>query len=330
MGVEEGFRLLAALDEEIKHRKTERALAEGFASLEEYEQHTLEEQRQQEIRDEKAIREHCLATGKSRQQYEREREEFLLEQIRRHPKRQDYSLLPTMEPCDCENHPFPFFCPQSLVDFKSQDFPDMMEYTSNVHHLEPEDVKIQDTDKSKRLDQELLEQYWIRRPDNPKLDIPFWAKADGVVQQIIRQSGRQEASISPSPSPLQTPSLLSDYPVSASPSADDVVTDSTNTSIEIEGANYIIRLPCPHEAPLTHVSQDEFPTGDSKKHILKGRPRELRKRRPRATTKAAVWHASKDSRIIKSSWKPAMGLRSRNVTEFYELGCDGKGAYYRR
>ena len=102
MGVEEGFRLLAAQEEKMKRRKTETALAEGFASLEEYEQHELEERREQQIRDEDAIKEHCLATGKSRQQYELEREGFLLEQFRRHPKRQDYSSLPTMQPCNCE------------------------------------------------------------------------------------------------------------------------------------------------------------------------------------------------------------------------------------
>ena len=102
MGVEEGFRLLAAETENMKRRKTERALAEGFTTLEEYEQHELEERREQEIRDKDAIKEHCLTTGKSRQQYELEREGFLLEQFRRHPKRQDYSSLRTMQPCGCD------------------------------------------------------------------------------------------------------------------------------------------------------------------------------------------------------------------------------------
>ncbi|KAI4145419.1 MAG: hypothetical protein LQ341_002399 [Variospora aurantia] len=326
MGVEEAFRILAAQAEKVKHRKTEKALAEGFASLEEYEQHQLEEQREQEIRDENAINEHCLATGKSRQQYQLEKEEFIREQIRRHPKHEDDSSLPTFQPCDCEEHAFPFFCLQSLVEYKSQDFPDMMEYSSRIHHLEPEDIKIQDTDKSKRLDQELLEQCWIRRPDNPTMDIPFWAKADGVVQQIIRQNACQEAPISPSPSPLQPPSLLSDNTVSASPSANDVVPDLMKTSMEVESADHSVRLPYPHEAPLMQVSSKKLPTSYSEKHIRNGRPGELRKRRPKPISKAADWHAGKDSRIIKTSWKPALGLRSRNITKFYELGCDGKVA----
>ena len=206
----------------------------------------------------------------------------------------------------------------------------MIGYTSSVHHLKPQDTKIQDADKSKRLDQALLEQYWVRRPDNATRDIPFWAKADGVVQQIIRQNGCQEASISPSPSPLQTPSLLSDNPMGTPPSADDLGTDSMNVSMEIENADHSVRQPCPQETPLMQVPPNKLPTTYSAKHIQEGRSGELKGRRPTATTRAAFWPASKSSRIIKSSWKPAMGLRSRNITKFYELVCDGKGTNHRR
>ncbi len=112
MGVEEAFRLLAAQEEELKRKRTEIALAAGFTSLEEYDQHRLEEQRQEEIEEEEAIKQHCLATGKSREQYEREREEFLDEQIRRHPKKTKYSFLPPMDKCDCEGRLFRY----SLID----------------------------------------------------------------------------------------------------------------------------------------------------------------------------------------------------------------------
>lgn len=206
----------------------------------------------------------------------------------------------------------------------------MMGYISTIHHLNPEDIKIQDTDKSKRLDQEHWEQHMARKPDEATVDLPFWAKADGVTLQIIRQSGFQEASISPSPSPTQVPSLLPDDPASSSPSADDAATDSTNTSMKSEAADHIIRLPCWHETPLTKVCQSELPTTRAEKHSPKGRPGEFRKRRPGATTKAAKWCASKDSRITKPSWKPAMGLRSRNVSTFYKLGSAGKAADYQQ
>ncbi|KAL8773768.1 MAG: hypothetical protein Q9209_001536 [Squamulea sp. 1 TL-2023] len=328
--MEEVLRILAAQEEKMKHKRTERALAAGFASLEEYKQHQSEKERQEEIEKEQAIKQHCLATGKSREQYQREREEFLDEQIRRHPKPTEYSFLPPMNKCDCKEHAFPFFCAPSLVDYKSQHFPDMMEYISTIHHLNTEDIKIQDTDKSKRLEQEHWEQHMARKPDEATVDLPFWAKADGVTLQIMRQSGFQEASISPSPSPTQVPSLLSDDPASSSPSADNAATDSMDTTIEIEAADRLISLPCSHEIPLTKVCQSELPTIRAEKHIPKGRPGDFRKRRPSATTKAGKWCVSKDSRITKSFWKPAMGLRSRNIATFYRLGCDGKAADYQQ
>ena len=199
----------------------------------------------------------------------------------------------------------------------------MMEYISNRHYLEPEDIKIQETDSSKRLDQEHWEQYMARKPDEATLDLPFWARADGVTLQIMRQSGLQGASISPSPSPRQLPSLLPDDSPTGSPSADDPVTDSANTSMEVDVTEPI---DCLQETLWSQVSQTELPNTSVAKHISKGCRGEVRKRRAGATTKGADWRSSRHSRVTKSSWKPAMGLRSRNVATFYKLGCDGQMA----
>ncbi|KAI4273967.1 MAG: hypothetical protein LQ337_004266 [Flavoplaca oasis] len=325
MGLEEGFRLLAEHEEKVNRRKTEEALAAGFTSFEEHERH---KELQEEIEQEEAIRQHCLATGKSREQYDREREEFLDEQLRRHPKPPEDSFLPPMDNCTCQEHAFPLFCPTSLIDYKSQDFPDMMEYISNKHHLDPEDIKIQDTDKSKRLDQKHWDLYMGWKPDDATVALPFWARAEGVTLQIMRQSGLQEASTSPGPSPPQAPSLLPNNPTSNSPSADDVITDSMDTSVEVEATDGLIRLPDSHEIPLTKVRQNELPPTGAEEHIRKGRQGEVRKRRPKAMTKLTDWRSKKNLRITKSSWRPAMGLRSRNVTTFYKLSCDGKAADY--
>ncbi|KAI4217824.1 MAG: hypothetical protein L6R36_009259, partial [Xanthoria steineri] len=225
-------------------------------------------------------------------------------------------------------HAFPLFCPSSLVDYKSQDFPDMMEYISNRHYLEPDDIKIQETDKSKRLDQEHWEQSMARKPDEATVDLPFWAGADGVTLQITRQSGLQGASISPSPSPRQLPSLLPDDSPTGSPSADDPVTDSTNTSMEVDVVEPIDRLRHSQETSWSQVSQSELPNTCVAKHISKGRRGEVRKKRAGATTKGANWRSSRHSRVTKSSWMPAIGLRSCNVATFYKLGCDGQNADY--
>ena len=202
----------------------------------------------------------------------------------------------------------------------------MMEYISNRHYLEPDDIKIQETDRSKRLDQEHWEQYMARKSDEATVDLPFWARADGVTLQIMRQSGLQRASISLSPSPRQVPSLPPDDSPTASPLADDPVTDSTNTSMEVDVVDSIDRLRYSQETSWSQVSQREIPNTCVAKHTSKGRRGEVRKRRAGATTKGADWRSSRHSRVTKSSWKPAMGLRSRNVTTFYKLGCDGQMA----
>lgn len=49
----------------------------------------------------------------------------------------------------------------------------MMEYISTKYHLNTEDIKIQDTDKFKRLDQEDWEQHIARKPDKATLELPF-------------------------------------------------------------------------------------------------------------------------------------------------------------
>ena len=202
----------------------------------------------------------------------------------------------------------------------------MMEYISNRHHLDPEDIKIQDTDKSKRLDQKHWELYMGWKPDDVTAALPFWARAEGVTLQIMHQSGLQEASISPGPSPPQAPSLLPNNPTSSSPSADDVVTDSVDPSVEVEATKCLIRLPDSHETPLANVRQYELSPTGAEEHIRRDRQGEVRKRRPKAMTKLTDWRSRKDSRITKSYWKPAMGLRSRNVTTFDKLSCDGKAA----
>ncbi|KAL9023259.1 MAG: hypothetical protein Q9196_007311, partial [Gyalolechia fulgens] len=99
MDIEEALRGLAAHTEK---RKRENALAAGFVGLEEYEQHKLEERQQHEIREELSIKEDCLDKGITREQYDLEREEFLLEQIERHPKPKEHHILPPIQDCDCE------------------------------------------------------------------------------------------------------------------------------------------------------------------------------------------------------------------------------------
>ncbi|KAL8725591.1 MAG: hypothetical protein Q9166_007256 [cf. Caloplaca sp. 2 TL-2023] len=133
-----------------------------------------------------------------------------------------------------EPHPFDFFCPQTLVNCRSMDIPDLMNYLNHQNILKPEELKIKEGDRSKRLDQDILERHWVQKSQERPLRVPFWANADGVVQQIIRQDSRQNR-----PAPPLLPCVHNPYcgnpfcgePISSSPSVEDITMTSTNTSL---------------------------------------------------------------------------------------------------
>lgn len=194
------------------------------------------------------------------------------------------------------------------------DIPDLIAFLNSQNHLRPEEIKIQEVHKPKRLDQEVLEQYWAQRSQGPQMEIPFWANADGVVQQIMHQDACRDASISPSPSPRRTPSLLYSENVSGSASLEDIATTvSTCTSSEFGSGDQALRG---SETPLSELSQ----SGPADSHKDERRSTELSgklaKKRPKAI---AGWRSGGNTRVTKRSWRSAMGLRSSQVTRFYEL-----------
>lgn len=143
----------------------------------------------------------------------------------------------------------------------------------------------------------------------------FLGECRQVLQQIIRQDACQNASISSSSSPLHPPSLLHDEPVSSSPSAEAIITASTSMSTEFESGNQALRA---HETPFSELSQSGHVNSHSEERRPRGQVNRLFKPRPKATKGVAGWRAGRNSRITKRSWRSAMGLRSRKLTEFNE------------
>lgn len=232
-------------------------------------------------------------------------------------------ILTTLE------HIWPTFCPQSLIEYKSQDLPEMMEHLNNRFELKPEDLKIRDIDGSKRLDQESLERAWTQRSEGTPMDIPFWAKGDEVVQQIIRQDTSHSRSTTPYETPLRTPSLLSESGVNSSPSADDLITASVDTSMELEPPGQEPESLDYHTSPLSKVPSRDPRSSHEGVHMQNGRTRKMKKRRLGATRMEIDGRINKGLQRLAKSWKPAMGLRSRRVIKFYELGSNGKLDDYR-
>ena len=211
----------------------------------------------------------------------------------------------------------------------------MMAYLDSEHHLKPEDLKIDDGNESKRLEKKSLERAWDRIPVEAPMKIPFWANADSVLQQIIHQDACHKQSITPNEPPVRTPSLLSDTTMGVSPSPDGPKTASMDIHMELEPSEERLRSPYTYETPLSEppsqllskLSSGVCPSDPLSSWETSRTPSGLSgklKRRPKATAQAQRWRINKSSRGAKRSWKPAMGLRSRNIQIFYELGCNSK------
>ena len=201
-----------------------------------------------------------------------------------------------------------------------------MEYIDSKHGLNLEEFEIYDDGRSKRLDQESLKEYWTQKPER-KMDIPFWANADGVVQKIIRQEAN--VSITPSLESRRSPSLLYHNAMSESPQAGGVMTPSTDTSSELEPPDQIFQPLCYRATPPTEISQDTLSPSHDQSHTQRGRAIKLGKRQLDATKKVAGSRVNKGQQKFRMSWKPAMGLRSRKIMLFYELGSDGNVIQHR-
>ncbi|KAL8917468.1 MAG: hypothetical protein Q9172_005835 [Xanthocarpia lactea] len=235
-----------------------------------------------------------------------------------------FNLLPTLESCDCEEHAFDFFCPQSLVQYRSMDIPAMMTFLSSQNHVDPEKIKLEEGDKSKRLEQEVLEHYWGRRSPGPQMKLPFWANADGVVQRIIHQDEYRNASTSLSPSPRLTASLLYNEPASGSPSLEGSTTTlSTRSSTGSRSENQAFRP----ETPLSELSQSRPADHHKDERRPIGQSGKLVKPDPKKKAGVAARRSSRNSRVTKTSWRPAMRLRSSQVTKFYELAWNGSAIF---
>ena len=98
-------------------------------------------------------------------------------------------LIPTFfRPADYfAGHLHPRFCPQKLIDYKSQgDDPAEFLY---FHSLQPVDLNItyHEGDRSKRMPDGWLDYMWGRPSQSGVLHLPQWAKRDEVVQGIINE-----------------------------------------------------------------------------------------------------------------------------------------------
>ncbi|KAL8834705.1 MAG: hypothetical protein Q9170_003632 [Blastenia crenularia] len=287
-------RISAKLWEKEQRRQTKAAQAAGFDCYEDYCRHLDEasERRFQEYVDEQ-----CAETGKSEQQVRDDHYNELYAE-------QDKPLIPW-------DHPFDPFCPQNLVDFRSQDDPDTLDYLNSRSRFKPSELSVREGDSSNRLKEEDLKQYWARMgSQGPQMPTPFWARADKVVQQIRQQEGSRKSPISP-PSPVpHNRDEHSDDTMSDTPALDDSMTSISAAS---EPRN-------PPTAPQYRIPRGGR-TGSHKDGRVAKRPPAQHpvngpKNRPTVTNRR--------SRVTKAYGGPATRLRSRQFIKFVQLASNGR------
>lgn len=87
-----------------------------------------------------------------------------------------------MESKDVADHPIAFFCPQTLVEYRSQE---LMPFPENRNLLRVQDLKVEPDDKSRRLDQEPLEHHWAVKSQDTSLELPMGQRRLGVAADHV-------------------------------------------------------------------------------------------------------------------------------------------------
>ncbi len=321
MGTAEAERLLDEWDKETERMKGEIARENGFPTYDEYWEHLEREQELRHEEYERQMDEKCALLGKTREQIDLE-----------DPQRW-VSHAPLVMECECEgehhimsclrlylnniiDRPFPLFCPKALVSYNSQNGSELMDYLARRRVVRIDDLEIEEGARSRRLDQDTLEKVWAMASQQDFRDIPFWAKADPVVRQLLD-------SRSPSP----TPKLLisGNRPLTpTSPPFGDIDMDEQGTRTTISCNSP--RSTYEHRNGQTPSSNSSAP---SCQVPIQAEPKKLSATsqsvnpKTKSKTKHSSPEASSTTRIQKRSRKPASSTRSHNITYFYELGPSG-------
>ena len=191
--------------------------------------------------------------------------------------------------------------------------PDWMEYLGRRERLRIEDLKIEQGDKSRLLDEEELGKAWaVNSPDNSR-DVLLWAKRDEVVRQIMD-------SRSPSPNPLnRCVKLLSP------PSSDIAMSETATTpSITYDNPVHVLDEHAGQELPSKNNAPNPQNHRSSAQQSLHQQIKAKGIRRSRLTRASGSGNSiATNAKIRKSAQKPTMGTRFCNLTKLYQLDLSG-------
>lgn len=237
------------------------------------------------------------------------------------------------------DHPIPMFCAGSLVDYGTQNAPDLVGFLQAKAEQDLSDIKIDPYGRSKRLSPEALERYWERDTQGASSEWPPWLKQDSVLRRMKQQDQRDDyreaiknfweaKARNSAPSSIFTEDR-SDVKMS------DATRPSTPTGASYSGGNQSIKA---YNGPgITEQGVADSLAPSNKPNAI--RTAQQRSKPKLKTTKMARTQLTRPSGVRKNM-RTAMrqegeGIvetrrtRSRNVTKFYELDATSTARTYR-
>ena len=336
-------------EEEIKQRHLARALEAGFASIEEHTEARIKEERE--------------ANARYRERIERETGKTWEEYWATHPQREKTPPAPRPV-CDCEGtktaplatcrtrltystpgHLIPWFCAKSLVDYRTQDAPTLVDLYQSKTDQDIWGLQIDPSAPSKRLSQSALERRWEWETQEGPGEWPPWLKGDAVLQRVQQQESnalyQEQARLGKEiiarrgtpPSSIYT----EDRCDMGMPNAMSSPSPPTGTSFYDEGS-----LTKPANELTTPVQEAnersrEGPSAfrDTQQSTSRRAKRKLKTAdidQSRFTRASGVRKNTDTTRRRRGTDGPmaARSTRSQHVSKFYELDATGFARSYRR
>ena len=233
------------------------------------------------------------------------------------------------------------FCAESLVDYRTQDAPDLVGFTQAMRKQDIQDIKIEPNDKSKRLSPEPLMQYWERDTQETSSEWPPWMKGDPVLRRIEQQDkhdGFQESlkRLQEVRAGHGTPSSIFTEDRSNVEMSDET-RPSTPTDASFSGENSLIKA-C-NESEIKEQGTHSCHIPSDKPYDVQIVPQQPRPKHKTVNTGrsqlARPSGVSKDTSVAKRQRrKPIVATtrrtRSQNMTKFYQLDAKGTTKPYRR
>ena len=193
------------------------------------------------------------------------------------------------------------FCPKALINYKTQDYPQVMDFIGNQHPVRLDEIKLHPDNRSRRLGHDSLEHMWTR--GSPEMaELPMWAKQDEFVRNLLVD--QESASQSMSMEGIESTKSLNP---SQSP--------GTPSSLGAQSQKH---------AQATLKAIQETPTKP------RFQPQKSAKGRKKKSTPITTTWPTGITKILRSNAPLAARTRSHNLAKFYELGHDSRARPLRK